>query len=160
MLSAVAAVSRCGGLGYRGELLFHIPEDMQRFRALTMGGTLILGRKTLDSLPGGGPLPGRAHLVLTRNEDFHRAGVRAVNSVEVLLAALPDFPMPWVVAGGAELYRLLLPLCDTIYLTEVDADPPADTFFPPLPPAWRVEEVGPWAEAQGVRYRFLLVVSC
>ena len=71
-MNAIAAVSRDWGIGRAGELLFHIPEDLRRFRALTTGGTVIMGRKTLDSLPGGRPLPNRRNLVLTRNAAFSR----------------------------------------------------------------------------------------
>ena len=87
-MNAIAAVSRDWGIGRAGELLFHIPEDLRRFRALTTGGTVIMGRKTLDSLPGGRPLPNRRNLVLTRNAAFSRPGVEAVRSLEELLALL------------------------------------------------------------------------
>ncbi len=102
-MNAIAAVSRDWGIGRAGELLFHIPEDLRRFRALTTGGTVIMGRKTLDSLPGGRPLPNRRNLVLTRNAAFSRPGVEAVRSLEELLALLEgqDPDRAWVCGGGA-----------------------------------------------------------
>ena len=132
-MNAIAAVSRDWGIGRAGELLFHIPEDLRRFRALTTGGTVIMGRKTLDSLPGGRPLPNRRNLVLTRNAAFSRPGVEAVRSLEELLALLEgqDPDRAWV-CGGGEIYRLLLPWCRTCHITRVYEAPESDAFFPDL----------------------------
>lgn len=122
-MNAIAAVSRDWGIGRAGELLFHIPEDLRRFRALTTGGTVIMGRKTLDSLPGGRPLPNRRNLVLTRNAAFARPGVETVRSPEELPALLEgqDPDRVWV-CGGGEIYRLLLPWCRTCHITRVYED--------------------------------------
>ena len=140
-MNAIAAVSRDWGIGRAGELLFHIPEDLRRFRALTTGGTVIMGRKTLDSLPGGRPLPNRRNLVLTRNAAFSRPGVEAVRSLEELLALLEgqDPDRAWV-CGGGEIYRLLLPWCRTCHITRVYEAPESDAFFPDLDrlPQWRL----------------------
>ena len=83
-MNAIAAVSLDWGIGRGNDLLFHIGEDMKRFRALTTGGTVIMGRKTLDSMPGGKPLPKRRNIVLTRQKDFAREGVETAASVEEL----------------------------------------------------------------------------
>jgi dihydrofolate reductase len=149
----IAALSQEGGLGLGDQLLFHIPEDLHRFQALTTGGTLVMGRKTMDTMPGGNPLPHRTTLVLTRNAHYHREGVLVAHSVSELLAMLPTLPQPVFVAGGGEIYALLLPHCSEAYLTLVDASPAADVFFPPLTGWQLVEESEPhtW---ENFSYRF------
>lgn len=158
-MNAIAAVSRDWGIGRAGELLFHIPEDLRRFRALTTGGTVIMGRKTLDSLPGGRPLPNRRNLVLTRNAAFSRPGVEAVRSLEELLALLegqaPD--RAWV-CGGGEIYRLLLPWCRTCHITRVYEAPESDAFFPDLDrlPQWRLARSEAALAHGDTAYQFLV----
>jgi dihydrofolate reductase len=153
MMRLIAAVARDGGLGKDGKLLFHIPEDLHRFKRLTLGGTLIMGRSTLDSLPGGKALPGRRNLVLTRERQFSREGVEAFHSVGDLLAALTEGEEAWVIGGG-EVYGQFLPLCSQLFLTQVNAAPPADRFFPALGEEWTLSERSPWQEEKGLRYRF------
>ncbi len=153
MLNLIAAVARDGGLGWRGSLLFSIPEDMRRFKTLTMGKTVVMGRGTLDSLPGGLPLKNRRNLVLTHDLAFHREGVEVFHSLTELLEALPAEDEVWVI-GGAAVYEQLLPSCQALYLTEVDAAPPADRFFPQLDEGWRLAEATAWREAGGLPYRF------
>ena len=138
-MNAIAAVSAAWGIGREGALLFHISEDLRRFRALTTGGTVIMGRKTLDSMPGGRPLPNRRNLVLTRDAGFSRPGVERAESVKEVLAltAGEDPERVWL-CGGGEVYRLLLPFCRLCYLTRVYADPPCDVWFPVL------DRLGEW----------------
>ncbi len=132
-MNAIAAVSLNWGIGKGNDLLFHISEDMKRFRAMTTGGTVLMGRKTLDSMPGGRPLPKRRNIVITRNPDFAREGVEVVHSVEEALAltAGEDPEKVWVIGGG-EIYRALLPHCRRCCLTRVYARPDCDVFFPDL----------------------------
>lgn len=153
MLKLIAAVAADGGLGNGGALPWHIPEDLARFKALTLGHTVIMGRKTLDSLPGGRPLPGRRNLVLTRDARLHREGAEICRSPEELLQRLSPEEEAWVI-GGASVYTLLLPLCDRLELTELDDVFPADCFFPPLGENWVRTEVGAWKRHGTVRYRF------
>ncbi len=155
-MTAIAAVGQNWGLGKHGQLLFHIPEDLHRFRKLTLGGTLILGRKTLESLPGGRPLPGRTHVVFTRDPHFTCPGAHIVHSAEELTPLLPALPQPVHVVGGAEIYALLLPLCSAVALTQVEAAPPADCFFPPLDtlPGWVCTDPGTPHSQNGLTYRF------
>lgn len=153
MLKQIAAVARDGGIGRDGALLFHIPEDLSRFRRLTMGGSVVMGRATLDSLPGGRPLKGRRNLVLTRNPSFQRDGVEVVHSVWALLERLGSEDA-WVV-GGAEVYAVLLPLSEQLWLTEVDAAPPADRFFPALGAEWTLAQASDWRERSGLRWRYV-----
>ncbi len=132
-MNAIAAVSLNWGIGRGNDLLFHISEDMKRFRAMTSGGTVLMGRKTLDSMPGGRPLPKRRNIVITRNRDFAREGVEVVHSVGEALAltAEEDPEKVWVIGGG-EIYKALLPHCRRCCLTRVYARPECDVFFPDL----------------------------
>lgn len=130
MIHLIAAVDKCGGIGKDNDLLCHISADLKRFKSLTMGHTMIMGRKTFESLPG--VLPGRPHWVLTRQKDYtasHEA-VTIFHSVEALQQAMVDGE-DYFVIGGAAMYREFLPLADSLYLTEIDeAFDGADTFFP------------------------------
>ena len=155
-MDLIVAVSRNWGIGYEGDLLFRLKEDMKYFRRMTLGKTLVIGRKTLDSLPGGRPLPGRDTVVLTRSRVFSRPDVKTVHDTDELLALIEPFSENVFVCGGAEIYRLLLPFCRRAYVTEIDAEKPADTFFPDLSqiPEWqRVSESEPIKE-DGIIYRF------
>ena len=121
----VVAVARNGVIGRDNGLAWHLSSDLKRFKALTMGTTLLMGRRTWDSI--GRPLPGRRTLVLTRDPTFSVEGAETVHSWEAALAAAGDRLM---VVGGAEVYALALPQADVIHLTEVEAEPPGDVRFP------------------------------
>ena len=132
-MNAIAAVSLNWGLGKDNGLLFHISEDMKRFRALTAGGTVIMGRKTLDSMPGGKALPKRRNIVITRDMAFARENVEVAHSVEEALAmAAGDDPDKVWVIGGGEIYKAMLPHCRLCYITRVYAQPESEVFFPDL----------------------------
>lgn len=158
-MNAIAAVSRDWGIGRAGELLFHIPEDLRRFRALTTGGTVIMGRKTLDSLPGGRPLPNRRSVILTRSASFARPGVEAAHSLEEALALTrgQDPERVWV-CGGEEIYRLLLPWCRTCHITRVYDAPESDAFFPNLDrlPQWKLTRSEAALAYGDTAYQFLV----
>ncbi len=142
-MNCIAAVSSEWGLGKNNQLLFHIPEDMKRFRRLTTGGTLILGRKTLESFPGGRPLPSRRHLVLTRQTNYQPEGVEIFHSTDDVLQAIKNLPEEQVwIAGGGEIYRAFLPYCRIAYITFVNESPASDTFFPDLTvnPSWKLNK--------------------
>lgn len=123
----VAAVARDGGIGRDGELLVRIPEDLRRFKQLTMGAALLMGRGTWDSI--GRPLPGRHNIVMTRTSGWRADGVSTANSLAEALS-LADGAEQLFVVGGADIYALAMPIADTLELTEIDAVFPADTFFP------------------------------
>ena len=132
---------------------------MKRFRSLTIDGTVILGRKTLDSFPAGRPLPRRRNIVITRKVDFDREGCEIVPSPQAALeaAAGTEEEQLWVIGGGS-VYTALLPKCKRAFVTRVDsAAPEADTFFPNLDklPGWEVESVSEPVEENGVTYRFV-----
>jgi dihydrofolate reductase len=127
----IAAVARNGAIGRDNDLVFGDPADQKHFRQATMGCPVIMGRKTWDSLPVRfRPLPGRRNVVVTRSADWQAPGAERAASVDDALARLADMPRVFVMGGG-ELYALALARADTLLLTEVDADLPGDTFFPP-----------------------------
>lgn len=137
-LTIIAAVARNGVIGRDNRLIWHLPDDLKRFKALTMGHAIVMGRKTFESLPK--VLPGRAHYVLTGQRDYAApAGVTVAHSVEDLLAALPEGEN--FVIGGAALYAELLPRADRLLLTEIDRDYEGDAVFPAFDRSvWTVTE--------------------
>lgn len=150
-MKLIVNADRNWGIGKNGTLLLHIPQDMQRFKALTMGNTVVMGRKTLESLPGGKPLPGRKNVVLTRNKNYRADGVTICHSVDEVKALGGEV----FVIGGGEIYALLMNECDTAYITRTDIDGGADTFMPPLSDEWELLE----CEEKGF-YRFETYRKC
>jgi dihydrofolate reductase len=124
----IAAVGRNGVIGRDNDLPWRIREDLQRFKALTLGHTLVMGRKTYDSI--GRPLPGRRTVVVTRQQDWSTDGVDVVHSLEEAL----EYDGDLYVAGGGEIYRQSLPYADRLELTEVHQSPTGDVTFPRLNP--------------------------
>jgi len=132
LLSVVVAADERGGIGRDGGLPWHLPEDLKRFKALTMGKPIVMGRRTWDSI--GRPLPGRRSIVVSRQSGLAIAGAEVVGSLEQALDAAAGAPEVCVI-GGAELYRLALPRADVVHLTRVHAEVESDTFLPPLEPS-------------------------
>ena len=129
-MKLIVSVDQHWGIGRQNNLLFSIREDMRFFKTTTMGGTVIMGRKTLQSLPGGRPLPGRENFVLSLDPAFEAEGVRVFSSGEALLASLRGADTSRVfVIGGAAIYHLLMDYCDTAYVTRVEADGRAEVFL-------------------------------
>ena len=150
---AIAAVDQRWGIGRDNALLFRIPADMKRFRALTEGGTVLMGRKTLQSLPGGRGLPNRRNIVLTSDRSFTAENAEIVHfPVEAVFQAGEE---AWVI-GGESVYRQFLPLCRRVYLTKILADGHADAFFPDLDsdPRWRLDRAEAVCQENGVKYQF------
>ena len=129
----VVARALNGVIGRDNAMPWHIPADLRRFKALTMNRPMIMGRKTFESLPG--LLPGRRHIVLTRDSSWSAAGAEPARDVEQALALAG--PGGACVIGGAEIYALFLKLADRIELTEVHAGPAGDAFMPAPGPEWR-----------------------
>lgn len=132
-ISLIAAVAENGVIGRDNALPWHLPNDLKHFKAVTIGKPIIMGRKTWESL--GKPLPGRTHIVITRQAGYAPAGVRVVATLDAALTlarqiGLADGVDECVVIGGAEIYALALPHCDRLYLTEVHAVIDGDAFFP------------------------------
>ena len=122
-ITLVVARAANGVIGRDGKLPWHIPADLKRFKQLTMGSVMVMGRKTFESLPG--VLPGRRHVVLTRDERWHADGAQVGRDIEEALHLAAGQPIS--VIGGAEIFRLFLPLADKIELTEVLDDVDGDT---------------------------------
>lgn len=132
-MNLIVAVDENWAIGCRGDLLVRIPADHKMFRQETLGKVVVLGRKTMDTFPGGMPLQGRTNLILTRNPDYQVKGGIVVHSVEVLLEKLKDYDAKDVyVIGGDSVYRQLLPYCDTAHVTRIDRAYEADAYFPNL----------------------------
>ncbi len=126
-MKAIAATDRNWAIGNKGNLLCHIPGDLKYFKEKTIGKTVVMGRKTLESLPGGRPLPGRQTIVLSRNlekgKDF-----TVCRSVEEVIKACESKDA--YICGGEEVYRQFAPYCDTLYITRIDEEFEADAYFP------------------------------
>jgi dihydrofolate reductase len=125
-ITLVVARAQNGVIGRGGALPWHIPADLKRFKAITMGTAMVMGRKTFESLPG--LLPGRRHIVLTRDTGWEASGAEVVHSVDDALVAAGSVPVS--VIGGAEAFALFLPLADRIELTDVLAEIEGDTLIP------------------------------
>lgn len=147
-MNAIVAVDENWGIGKDGDQLCYISADLKRFKALTTGHPVILGRKTLATFPGGRPLKGRRNLVLSHDKTLQIQGAEVYHDMELLLAQAPEDSF---VIGGGSVYRALLEKCDRVYVTKILHSFPADTWFPNLDkdPAWRVrEEEGPLEEGE------------
>lgn len=146
-ITLVVARARNGVIGRGGSLPWHIPADLRRFKALTMGSAMVMGRKTFESLPG--LLPGRRHIVLTRDRDWNEEGAEAAHSVEEALRLAGGEPVS--VIGGAEIFAMFLPLADRVELTEVLDDVEGDTLMadPRASGEWRETAVDAHEAADG-----------
>lgn len=152
-LGLVWAQSTSGVIGRGGDIPWSVPEDLTRFKQVTLGHTVVMGRRTWDSLPAKfRPLPGRRNVVLSRQPDFTAAGAEVVGSLEQALTQ----PETWVI-GGAQIYLLALPYATRCEVTEVDIDLPRDdedALAPVLDEAW-LGAAGEWQVSRtGLRYRF------
>ncbi len=133
-ITVLAAVGANLVVGRGGEMPWHLPEDLAHFKATTMGHTLVMGRKTYDSI--GRPLPGRRMIVMTRQQGWHAPSVEVAHSLAEALAFAG--PTDVFVIGGAEVYQQAMPFADKVMLTEVEMSPEGDAFFPTFDPAhWR-----------------------
>ncbi len=150
----VAALARNGVIGAQGRLPWHLPEDLQHFKKLTLGHPVIMGRRTWESL--GRPLPGRENIVVTRRAGYAAAGARIAASLEAAVALCAGAPVAFVI-GGAEIYAAALPRADGLVLTEIDADYAGDTRFPAWDrEAWKATRREAHASKNGVRFEFVL----
>ncbi|NRS19646.1 dihydrofolate reductase [Brevibacillus sp. HB1.2] len=123
MISLIVAYARNQVIGKDGDMPWHLPADLKNVKELTTGQTIVMGRKTFESI--GKPLPNRRNVVLTRSQDFHPEGVDVVHTKEEVLA-LGDV----IIFGGSEIYRQFLDVVDRLYITEIDLETEGDTFFP------------------------------
>ena len=152
-LSIIAAVARNGVIGLNNTLPWHLPEDLKRFRALTTGHHILMGRKTYESL--GRLLPGRTTVIVSRRPDYRVTGAIVVNSLRQAISACGADEEVFVI-GGAQLYREALPLANKLYLTRIEQDFNGDTHFPPLDlKRWREVSSEAGLSAHGFGYTFV-----
>lgn len=158
MITLVVAAAKNGVIGKDGAIPWRLPEDLKRFKALTMGRPIIMGRKTWDSLPMK-PLPGRPNIVVTRQRELEYPNAVAVRSIETALREAPKFVKedlgPIFVIGGGEIYRAALPLADRIELTEVQRDFEGDAIFAFDRAQWREVAREDHVSADGLPYSFV-----
>lgn len=153
-LAMIAAVGPNLELGSKGDLIWHISDDLKNFKRLTTGHPVIMGRKTWESLPKR-PLPGRLNIVITRSPELVDGAV-AVSSPEEALKACEEMEHPFVI-GGEQIYRLFEPYSTVLYITQVDAttEKEVDAWFPEYRDHWQLEESSDWEEDnKGVKYQF------
>jgi dihydrofolate reductase len=153
-VSLLVAVARNGVIGRNNGLPWHLPDDLKRFKALTLGHAVVMGRRTYESI--GRPLPGRDNIVVTRQAGYAAPGCRVAHSLEAALFAAAGAKQVFVI-GGADIFALALPLATRLDMTEIDADVAGDVAFPDWDRSgWREVSREPGAGAQGLRYDFVV----
>ena len=131
-LHIIVAIDRDRAIGRRGDLIYRVSEDLRRFKALTMGNTIVMGRRTWESLPKA--LPGRRNIVVTSNRDYRAEGAETASSLEEALSMAAEGPGDTYIIGGATLYNAAMDRADVLDLTVIDdSTPDADTFLAPIP---------------------------
>jgi dihydrofolate reductase len=158
-MDAIVAVDLAWGIGYQDDLLFRIKADLKRFKEMTMGQVVILGRKTLQTFPGGRPLPSRINLVVSRNQSLVLEGATVCHNRAEVLATVAQYPDRHVyVIGGSSIYREFLPDCQRVYVTRVHHQQQADTYFPNLDllPEWHCVRSEPAQEENGLVFNYLV----
>ena len=157
-MNIIVAVDRNWAIGYKNNLLVSIPADKKLFRQETTGKVIVMGRKTLESFPGGRPLPDRTNIVLTTREDYHPAGVKVCRSVEEVLEETAKYdPEDVFCVGGGSVYRQFLPYCGTAHVTRIEHSYQADTWFPNLDedPEWEITADSDELTYFDLEYRFV-----
>lgn len=129
MITVIAAVAENNALGKENQLLWHLPDDFKRFKTITSGHYIIMGRKTFESFPK--PLPNRTHVIISRQSNYHPEGCLVVNSLEKALEACPKNEEVFIIGGG-EIYRQSIEFADKLDLTRVHHPFEADTYFPEI----------------------------
>lgn len=154
-ISMIAAIaSRNRALGKNNELIYHISEDLKRFKRITSGHIVIMGRKTFESI--GKPLPNRINIVITRNPHFSVENVVVTHSLDeaLRLAELKGEKEVFIIGGG-QIYEEVIGKADKLYLTVIEGNPDADIFFPDYSEFKKVISESDWQEHEGIRYKFL-----
>jgi dihydrofolate reductase len=156
IVAFVVAVAENGVIGHQGHLPWRMPTDLKRFRKLTLGKPVVMGRKTYESI--GKPLDGRDNIVITRQPDFKRPGIHVVATIADALALSKELAAERgtdeiAVIGGAEVFRAALPFTDRVYLTLVHGNPPGDVILSPFDPKlWRQSACEPMQQSAGDQY--------
>ncbi|HEY0091931.1 MAG TPA: dihydrofolate reductase [Flavobacterium sp.] len=137
MIVLVAAASENNALGKNNDLPWHLPADFKRFKSITAGHSIIMGRKTFESLPG--ILPNRRHIVITRQQGYHPEGCIIVDSLNNAIKLVPETEDAFIIGGG-EIFKMSMAIADKIELTRVHAEIEGDTFFPEIDPkTWQLD---------------------
>ena len=158
-MNIIVAADKNWAIGKSNKLLVSIPQDMKFFRETTTGKVVVMGRKTLESFPGGQPLKKRVNIVLTSDKNYHVNGADIVHSIDALLEELKKYPAEDIyVIGGESIYRQLLPYCDKAYVTKIEHAYDADTFFPNLDedPQWRMTKTSDEQTYFDLEYEFTI----
>lgn len=161
-MNLIVNVTENWGIGFENRLLVSISADLRRFRRLTEGKTVILGRKTLETFPGGRPLKNRTNIVLTGNPDFTAEGAVIAHGEDGLFRLLRTLPRDELcVIGGASVYRLLLDYCDTAQLTKTYVNMEADAFLPDLDRLenWKIQSESEVYDENGIRFQYVDYVN-
>ena len=156
-MNIIVAADKNWAIGKNNKLLVSIPQDMKFFREATTGKVVVMGRKTLESFPGGQPLKKRVNIVLTSDKNNHVNGADIVHSIDALLEELKKYPAEDIyVIGGESIYRQLLPYCDKAYVTKIEHAYDADTFFSNLDedPQWRMTKTSDEQTYFDLEYEF------
>ena len=162
-MKMIVAVDKNWGIGKNNDLLVSIPADMKMFRTETSGKVVVMGRKTLESFPGGLPLKNRINIVLSGNPDYQVKGAIVVHSLQELLEEIKKYPKDQVYCiGGDSVYKMLLPYCDTAQVTKIDFAYEADRYFPNLDemPQWQVAAESEEQTYFDLEYRFVRYERC
>lgn len=162
-MKAIAAVDKNWAIGNKNRLLTSIPADMQFFREKTNGHVVVMGRKTLESFPNGLPLKNRTNIVLTANRSYQVKGAVIVHTQEELLEELKNYDSEDIyIIGGESIYRMMIPYCDTAYITKIDHAYEADTYFPNLDEMedWKMTEESEEQTCFDLEYAFTKYEKC
>ena len=156
-MNAIACADLGWGIGKDGDLIYNIPEDMKFFRTMTAGKTVIMGRATLESLPGGKPLPKRRNVILSKTLDSVEGAEICRTPVEICELLKEEESENVFVIGGEQVYRDMLPFCETVYITRVEAESEADRRFVNLDALdeWKIAEQSERFEHEGLFYSFV-----
>ncbi len=157
-MNMIVAVDANWAIGNKGSLLVRIPADHKMFRNETIGKTVVLGRKTLETFPQKQPLSGRTNIILTRNPDYKAGDALIAHSLEELLGMLKDIPDEEIyIIGGSSVYDMMLPYCDTVHVTKIDHEYEADAYFPNLDESdeWEIKADSDEQVYFDLTYRFL-----
>ena len=162
-MNLIVAADKNWAIGKAGDLIYSIPEDMKYFRRMTQGKTVVMGRKTLESFPGGKPLPKRVNVVLSSNRDYAPEGTVAVHDYAELFAEVAKYPEDDVMLiGGGRLYTDLAKYCRRAYITLIDAETEGvDTFIPNFDEleGWTIESLSEPLEDAGYSFRFATYIN-
>lgn len=155
-MKAIVAVDQNWGIGFQGKLLTHLPEDLKYFKEKTLGGVIVMGRETLETLPGKRPLADRINIVLTGDASYETS-CSICTSMEAALEQIRGYKDKDVfIIGGEQIYRQFLPYCDEVYVTKIDRAFTCDKYFPDLDALfdWKLTYEGPINAYNGLNYRF------